>query len=128
MSQYFPKPYHSFRGYINIKMDLSKYATKTDLKNKTRFDTSKLVAKSDLVSLKTEVNKLYTYELKSVPTNLSNFKSKVGKVYIGKSETNPVNLNKLNKVAKNDIVKKTEYNARVKNIKDKIPDIFNLAI
>ena len=40
MSQYFPKPYEPFDGDINIKVDLSNYATKTDLKNVTHIDTS----------------------------------------------------------------------------------------
>ena len=33
MSQYFPKPYEPFGGDINVKVDLSNYATKTALKN-----------------------------------------------------------------------------------------------
>ena len=33
MSQYFPKPYEAFGGDINVKVDLSNYTTKTDLKN-----------------------------------------------------------------------------------------------
>ena len=49
MSQYFPKPYEPFGGDINVKVDLSYYATKSDLKNATGTDTSKLAAKSDLV-------------------------------------------------------------------------------
>ena len=32
MSQYFPKPYEPFGGDISVKVDLSNYATKTDLK------------------------------------------------------------------------------------------------
>ena len=51
MRQYFPKPYEPFGGEINVKVDLSNYATKADLKNETGIDTSKLAAKSDLVSL-----------------------------------------------------------------------------
>ena len=39
MSQYFPKPFKSFRGNINVRVDLSNYATKTDLKNITHVDT-----------------------------------------------------------------------------------------
>ena len=33
MCQYFPKPYEPFRGDINLKVDLSNYATKADIKN-----------------------------------------------------------------------------------------------
>ena len=51
MSQFFPKPYKPFAGDINVKVDLSNYATKADLKNATGIDTSNLAAKSDLVSL-----------------------------------------------------------------------------
>ena len=40
MSQYYPKPSRSFRGNINVKVDLSNYATKTDLKNVTQINTS----------------------------------------------------------------------------------------
>ena len=58
MSQYFPKPYEPFGGNVNVKVDLSNYAAKADLKNATGIDTSKLAAKSDLVSLKAEVDKI----------------------------------------------------------------------
>ena len=58
MSQYFPKPYEPFGGYINVKVDLSSYATKTDIKNILHIDTSSFVLKSNLASLKTEVDKL----------------------------------------------------------------------
>ena len=128
MSQYFPKPYEPFGGDINVKVDLSNYATKSDLKNATGIDTSKLAAKSDLVSLKAEVDKLDIDKLKGVPTDLSNLKSKAGKLHIGKLETTPVDLSKLSNLAKNDVIKKTEYNAKIKNIEDKIPNITNLAI
>ena len=121
MSQYFPKPYEPFGGDINVKVDLSNYVTKADLKNATGTDASKLAAKSDLASLKAEVNKL-----KSVPTNLSNLKSKVDKLDIGKLETASVDLSKLNNVVKNGVVK-GEYNAKIKHVEDKIPDITNLA-
>ena len=40
MSQYFPKPYEPFGGDINVKVDLSNYATKTDNKNNSYADTS----------------------------------------------------------------------------------------
>ena len=127
MSQYFPKPYEPFGRDINVKKDLSNYLTKIDLKTATEIDTSKLAAKSDLVSLKAEVDKLDIDKLKSVPTNLSNLKSKVDKLDIGKLETTPVDLSKLSNAVKNDVVKKTEYNAKIKNIEDKIPDIIKLA-
>ena len=79
MRQYFPKRYKPFGGDIYVKIDLSNYATKCDLKNATGTDTFKLAAKSDLASFKAEVNKLDINELKSIPTNLRNLKSKIDK-------------------------------------------------
>ena len=74
MSQYFPKQYEQFGGDINVKVDLSNYATKADLKNATGIDTSKL---ADLVSLKAEVDKINVDKLKTIPDDLSHLKSKV---------------------------------------------------
>ena len=102
-----------FRGDINVKVNLSNYATKTDLKNATGIDTSKLAAKSDLVSLKAEVEKLDIDKLKSVPTNLCNLKSNIDKLVIRNLETTPVDLSKLGNVMKNDVVKKAECNVRL---------------
>ena len=58
MSQYFPKPYGSFGGDINVRVDLCHYATKTDIKNVSHVDTSCFSIKPNLASLKTEVDKL----------------------------------------------------------------------
>ena len=55
MSQYFPKPYETFGGNINVKVDLFNYATKADIKNISHVDTSSFALKSNLVSLKTKV-------------------------------------------------------------------------
>ena len=57
MSQYFPKPFRSFGGNINVKVDLSNYATKTDLKNIAHVDTSNFALKINLASLKSEIDK-----------------------------------------------------------------------
>ena len=97
MSQYFPKPYRSFAGNINVKVDLANFATKADLTNATGIDTSNFALKSNLASLKPEVDTLDTEKLKPVPVDLS----------------------KLSDVVKNDIVKKTVYHklvAKVNNI------------
>ena len=123
----FPKPYEPFGGDIIVQVDLLNYAMKRDLKIAPGIDTSKLAAKSDLVSLKAEVNKLKIDKLKNVPTNLSNLKSKVEKLDLNKLVPVPVDLSKLSNVVKNYVVKKDVYNAKIKNIEDKIPDITNLA-
>ena len=56
MSQYFPKPFRTFGANIKVKVDLSSYATKTDLKNVTHVDTCSFALKTNLASLKTEVD------------------------------------------------------------------------
>ena len=68
MSPYFPKLFRSFGGNINVKVDLSNYATKTDLKN---VDTSSFALKINLASLKTEVDKLDIDKLAQIPVDLS---------------------------------------------------------
>ena len=65
--------------------------------------------------------------MKNVPTNLSNLKSKIDKLDVDKLVPVPVDLSNLSYVVKNDVVKKDVYNAKIKNIEDKIPDITNLA-
>ena len=67
MSQYFPKPFRSFGININVKVDLSSYATNTDVKNVTHVDTSSFALKTNLVSLKTEIDKLDIDKLELVP-------------------------------------------------------------
>ena len=64
MSQYYLKPYEPYGGDINVNVDLSNHATKTDIKNISHVDTSSFALKSNLASLKTEVNKLDINKLK----------------------------------------------------------------
>ena len=71
MSQYFPKAYKPFGGDINVKVDLSNYATKLDLKNATGVDTCKFAAKSNLASLRAEIDEIDVDILKTVPIDLS---------------------------------------------------------
>ena len=65
MSQYFKNAYEPFEG------DLSNYATKTDIKNISHVDTSSFALKTNLTSLKTEVDKLDIDKLVPVPADLS---------------------------------------------------------
>ena len=51
MSQCFPKPYEPFGGDINVKVDLSNYATKADIENISHFDTSSFALKTNLAKL-----------------------------------------------------------------------------
>ena len=58
MSEYFPKSFKRFERNVNVKVDLSNYATKTDIKNISHVDTSRFVLKTNLGNVKTEVDKL----------------------------------------------------------------------
>ena len=58
ISKYFPKPYKPFRGNINVKVDLSNYATKANIKNISDVDTSNFALKTNSANLKTEFDKL----------------------------------------------------------------------
>ena len=71
MSQYFLKPYRPFSGDIKVKVGLSNYASKADIKNISPVDTSILALKTNLASLKTEVGKLGICKLAPVPVDLS---------------------------------------------------------
>ena len=71
MSQYFLKPFEPFGGDSNVKVDLSNYATKADIKKISHVDTSSLALKTNLATLKTEVDKLDIDKLVPVPIDLS---------------------------------------------------------
>ena len=95
--------FRSFRGNINVKVDLSNYATKTDLKTVTHVDTSSFALKANLASLKSEVDKL---DIISIPVS--------------------VDLSKLSDVLKNDVVKKTVYDKLVAQLNNIDTSIFVL--
>ena len=82
---------------------MSNYAIKTDLKNATDVDKSGVAKKTDLVNLKSDVDKLDINELKNIPSNLSNWKSKVD---IDKLIPVPVHLMKLSDAEKMMLLKK----------------------
>ena len=97
MSQYYP-PYRSSSNNIKVELDLANYATKTDLNNITHVDVSSFASKTNLAALKTEVDKIDTDKLKTTPTDLT----------------------KLTNAIENDVVKKTDYNAKVTSIEGQI--------
>ena len=96
MNQYFPKPFRSFGGNINVKVDLSNFATKADVKNVTLVHTSSFALKTNLANLKTKDDKLDIYKLVPVPVDLS----------------------KLNDVVKMMLLKKTLYDKLVAKVKN----------
>ena len=100
MSTYYP-PYKSSSNTIKVELDLTNYATKTDLKNITHVDVSSFASKTNLAALKTEVDKIDTDQLKTVPADLA----------------------KLSNVVKNDVLKKTDYSTKVTNIESQIAGV-----
>ena len=94
MCKYFPKPYKPFGWNINVKVDLSNYATKIDIENILQVDTSTFALKTNLDNLKTEVDKLDIDKLVPVPTDSS----------------------KLSNVVKNNVVKKSVYDTLVTKV------------
>ena len=89
--------YKSSSNNVKVELDLANYATKDDVKNITHVDVSSFASKTNLAALKTEMDKIDTDELKTVPNDLA----------------------KLSNV-KNEVVKKTDDNAKVSNIETQI--------
>ena len=121
MSQYFPKPYEPFGGDIKVKIDLSNYAKKADIKNISDVDTSSFASKTNLVSLKTEVGKLDIDKLVLVPVDLSKL-SDVVKNDVVKKTANDKLVTELNSVDTSTFVLKTQYDADKTELENKIPD------
>ena len=94
---YYP-PYRNSSNNIKVELDLSNYATKTDLNNITHVDVSSFASKTNLAALKTEVDKIDADKLK----------------------TTPADLTKLTNAIENVVVKKTDYNAKVTSIEAQI--------
>ena len=95
MSQYFIKPSNSnFGDSIKVKIDLSNYATKADIKNISHVNTSGFALKKNFANLKTEIDRLDIDNLLPIPADLS----------------------KLSNVVKNDVVKKIVYDKLVAKV------------
>ena len=103
MSIYFRRHYKCFDGDISVKVDLSNYETKIDLKNVSHVDVSSFALKSNLASLKTDIDRIDADKLKTVPVDLA----------------------KLSNVVKNDVIKKTGYNKLVTKLIILIPQILS---
>ena len=146
MSQYFPKPFNShFGDIIKVKIDLSNYATKTDIENISHVDTSSFARKTNLDNLKTEVDKLNIEKLAPVPVALSKLSDVVKNDVVKKTVYDKL-VAKVNIIDTSDFVLKTTYNtdktewerkipnvtdfvkkANLSELENKIPDINNLA-
>ena len=149
MIQYFPKPFRSFGRNINVKVDLSNYATKGDIKHISHVDISSFALKINLANLKTEVDKLDTDKLVPIRTDLSKlgnlvkndvvkkdvYDKLVSKVnatdtsrFVLKTKYNTDKSELENKIRDaRGFVKRSDYNTKITEIEVKIPDISNLA-
>ena len=125
MTQYFPKPYEPFSGDINVKVDLSNYATKADIKNILHFDTSSFALKTNLANLRTEVDKLDIDKLVSVPVDLNKLSNLV-KIDVVKKEVYDELVTKVNNINTRIFVLKTKHNADKSELEDKIPNTSGL--
>ena len=147
MNECFPKP-QSHEENIKVKIDLSNYATKADIKNIRHVDTSSFALKTNWSSLKTEVDKLDINKLVPVPTDLSKLSNAVKNDVIKKAlynklvaEVDNIDTSDFVLKTKHDtdktklenkipdtsaLVKKTDYNTKITEVENKIPDISTL--
>ena len=122
MSQYFPKPFNShFGDSIEVKIDLSNYATKTNIKNISHIDTSSFALKTNLSSLKAEVDKLDIDKLVPIPVDLSKLSNAVKNHVVKKTLYNKL-VAKVDNIDTSDFVLKTKYNTDKTELENKIPD------
>ena len=122
MTQYFPKPFRRFAGNISVKLDLSNYATKTDLKNVTHVHTSSFALETNLASFKTEFDKFYIDKLVSVPVDLSKLSDVVKNDVVKKTVYDKL-VAKVNNIDTSDFVLKTKYNTDKTELENKIPNV-----
>ena len=131
-SKLFPKSFRSFRRNINVKVDLSNYAKKVDIKNISHVDTSSFALKTDLANLKTEVYQLDIDKLVPVPTDLSKLsnvvKNDVVKNIVYDKLVTEVNAIPLNNIDTSDFVLKINYNTDKTELEKRIPNVTDFAI
>ena len=125
MSQCFLKPFKSFRGNINVKLNLSNYATKTDLKNFVHVDNSSFALKTNLASIKTEVDKLDIDKLVPVPVDLSKLSNVVKNEVVKKTVYDKL-VAKVNNIDTSGFALKTKYDADETELEKKVPDTSKL--
>ena len=125
MSQHFP-PYNNSSQKIKVELDLSNYATKKDIKDITHVDTSSYALKTNLANLKTEVDKIDTEKLKTVPDDLAKLSNVVKNDVVKKTEFTTLK-NKVDGIDTNNFVSKTKFAKDIKDLDDKIPDVSALA-
>ena len=122
MTQYFPKPFDShFGDSIKVKIDLSNYAAKTDIKNISYVDTSGFALKTNLANSKNEVDKLDIDKLKPISTDLSKLSNVVKNDVAKKADYNKL-VTKVDNIDTSRFVLKTKYDTDKSELENKIPD------
>ena len=134
MSKYFPKQYDCFGENVKVELDLSNYATKTDLKRATETDTSNLSLKLNLASLNTEVHKIDEDKLKTIPIDLSKLVNIVNNEFVKKTVNDEL-VETVNNIDTNEFVLKTKYDTdksdlekKINNVDKKMPNIIMLKL
>ena len=126
MSQYFRKSFNShFGDSIKVKIYLSNYGTKADIKNISHVDTSRFALKTNLASLKSEVGKLDIEKLVPIPVDLSKLSDVVNNDVVKKTVYNKLAA-KVDNIDTSDFVLKTKYNTYKTELENKIPDTSGL--
>ena len=132
MSDYFRRRYKPFDGDIIVEVNLSNYATKTDLKNVSHVNVSSFALKSNLASLKTELDKIDADKLKTVPVDLAKLSNVVRIDVIKKIEYVKL-VAKVNGIDNTKFVSRTkdekdrsDFEDKIDKIDKKIPDVTNL--
>ena len=125
MSQQFPKSFKNFGGNVNVKVDLSNYAAKAGIKNISHVDTSSFALKSNLASLKIEVDKLDIDRLVPVPVDLSEFGNVVENDVIKKAVYDKL-VEKVNHIDTSGFFLKTKYDIDKSELEKEIPDTSDL--
>ena len=127
LSQYFLEPYSHFRRNVKVELNLSNYATKFELKEATRIDTSELAAKADLACLKAEVDKLDIDKLNIALVVLSKLSNVVNNEVVKKICVWQ-KVAKVNNIGTRGFVLKIRYDTDKSELEKKISDTSGLVI
>ena len=144
-------PYRSSRNNFKIELDLANYTTKDDVKNIAHVDVSSFASKTNLVALKTEVDKIDTDKLKTTPTDLAKLTNAIEHDVVKKTDyitsieaqiteltkntvDNLADIKKVKAIDTNSFVTRTKFSADTNSLDDKIdgvekiiPDVSGLA-
>ena len=130
-SHYFP-PYRSHGGDIKVELDLSNYATKTDLKDVAHIDVSSFASKTNLSSLRTKEGKLDIDKLASAPNDMAKLSNVVKKYVVKKTEYDKLfgkvdNIDSTNSVLKTKCEQNgSDFEDKISKKDKKIPDVSDL--